>query len=71
MQEIHVQKVIESETLYLPELRSFLGQTVDIIVRPCPSAWLPDFWKHISKGWQGGPLVRPEQGDCDSRDALQ
>jgi hypothetical protein len=71
MHAIHLQKVVESETLYLPELRPFLGQTVDIIVRPRPSAWLPDFWEQIHKGWQGEPLVRPEQGVCDVQDALR
>lgn len=32
MNAIRIRKTIESETLYLPQLRPFVGRTVDIIV---------------------------------------
>lgn len=75
---IHIHTTIESETLHLPELRPLIGQSVEITVRPSPSndalpptEWLPGFWEKISTGWQGEPLVRPEQGSCETRDALR
>jgi hypothetical protein len=76
METLHLHKLIESETLYLPELRPLIGKTVEIIVKPSaaenpPTEWLPGFWEVISMGWQGEPLVRPEQGLCERRDALE
>jgi len=78
MNAIHIHTTIESETLHLPELRPLIGMTVDITVLPSPSSdasapkeWLPGFWDTISKGWQGEPLVRPDQGTCETRDALR
>lgn len=32
MNAIRIRKTIDSETLYLPQLRPFVGRTVDIIV---------------------------------------
>jgi hypothetical protein len=34
MNAIRIHKTIESETLYLPELKPLIGQTVEIIVLP-------------------------------------
>ena len=34
MQAIRVTKTLDSETLYLPQLRPFMGQEVEIIVLP-------------------------------------
>jgi hypothetical protein len=41
------------------------------IVRSAPKDWLPGFWEQLAKGWQGEPLVRPEQGEMETRDRLQ
>lgn len=80
MTTLHLHRTIESETLHLPELKAFIGQSVEIIVLGIgsgnkadspPAEWLPGFWKSLSQGWQGEPLVRPEQGTCDDRDALR
>lgn len=75
MTTIRVHRRIESETLHLPELKPLIGQTVEIIVHSVPGEspkeWLPGFWEKLSQGWQGETLVRPDQGVCDSRDALQ
>lgn len=38
MNAIRVRKKIDSETVYLPELRSLVGKTVEIIVREEPAA---------------------------------
>lgn len=41
MEAIHIHTTVNSETLYLPELKPFLGKVVEIIVReepPAPSA---------------------------------
>ena len=35
---IRIQKKIESETLYLPELKPLIGKTVEIVVREEPSS---------------------------------
>jgi hypothetical protein len=32
MNAIHIRKKLDSETLYLPELKSLIGKTVEIIV---------------------------------------
>lgn len=76
MKSIHIQMMIGSETVHIPELRPLIGQTVDIVVTPttgleAPTDWLPDFWEKIKKGWQGEPLVRPDQGVCEVRDKLR
>lgn len=34
IESIRIWKRIDSETLNLPELRSFIGETVEIVVRP-------------------------------------
>jgi hypothetical protein len=39
--------------------------------RCAPSGWLPDFWERLSHGWQGAPLERPTQGDCEIRTPLR
>jgi hypothetical protein len=33
MSSIHIHRKLDSETLYLPELRPLIGKTVEIIVR--------------------------------------
>lgn len=80
MKAIHIQTTIHSETLYLPELKPLIGHTVEIIVLETgstertekgPNEWLPSFWETISRGWQGEPLVRPDQGSADTRDPLR
>jgi hypothetical protein len=38
MNSIRVRKKINSETIYLPELRPLVGKTVEIIVREEPAA---------------------------------
>ena len=38
MQAITLTKKLESETLYLPELRPFVGREVEITVREAPAA---------------------------------
>ena len=32
MSTVHIRKTIDSETLHLPELRAFLGKTVEITI---------------------------------------
>jgi hypothetical protein len=77
MKSIHLQMTVNSETLHVPELKPLIGQMVDIIILPlgegksAPTEWLPGFWEKMSGGWQGEPLVRPEQGKPDIRDVLQ
>lgn len=80
MDIIHIHKTIDSETLHLPELKPVIGHTVEILVfesptipkiGAAPNTWLPGFWDEISHGWQGEPLVRPDQGACDARDPLR
>ncbi len=38
MQAITLTKKLESETLYLPELRPFVGREVEITIREAPAA---------------------------------
>src|SRR5688500_13362738 len=33
MNAIHIRKQLDSETVYLPELKPFIGKTVEIVVR--------------------------------------
>jgi hypothetical protein len=40
-------------------------------VRPAPKEWLPGFWERLAQGWQGEPLVRPAQGEMETRDRLR
>ncbi len=54
MHAIRIRKKLDSETLNLPELRSLLGQTVEIIV--------------LSE--EPVPGVRPGTGDWESFDRL-
>jgi hypothetical protein len=44
-----------------------------VVVEPtaAPSDWLPGFWEELSRGWQGEPLCRPEQGEAELRDPLR
>ncbi len=44
MNTIRIRKTIESETLTLPELRAFIGHTVEIVIEespPAPSGFVP------------------------------
>ena len=33
--------------------------------------WLPGFFERMAEGWQGEPLVRPPQGECEVREPLR
>lgn len=37
---VHIHRKVDSETLYLPEIRPFIGKIVEIIIREDPSASL-------------------------------
>ena len=54
MNAIRIRKKLDSETLILPELRSLLGQTVEIIVL----------------GEESVPGIRPGTGDWTAFDRL-
>jgi hypothetical protein len=54
MNAIRIRKKLDSETLHLPELRPFLGQTVEIIVL----------------GEETAPGIRPGTGDWMAFDRL-
>ena len=51
MTTIRIRKTIDSETLRLPELRPFIGQTVDIV---------------IGESTPAGTGITPGQGDWDT-----
>ncbi|MBO0698445.1 MAG: hypothetical protein J2P46_08630 [Zavarzinella sp.] len=51
MTTIRIRKTIDSETLRLPELRPFIGQTVDIV---------------IGESAPAGTGITPGQGDWDT-----
>lgn len=38
MDAIHIRTQVDSETLYLPELKPFIGKSVDIVVQETRSA---------------------------------
>ena len=38
MHVVRIRRTVESETLYLPELRPFLGKSVEIVVREEPAS---------------------------------
>jgi hypothetical protein len=46
---------------------------VVVLVEPAgaPAEWLPGFWEQLSKGWQGEPLTRPAQGECETRNPVR
>jgi hypothetical protein len=46
---------------------------VVVVVEPAvaPTEWLPGFWEQLSHGWQGEPLVRPAQGEFETRDTMR
>ena len=54
MQAIRVTKTLDSETLYLPQLRPFMGQEVEIIVLPTEA--------HAAKLSQQGVTTNPLAG---------
>lgn len=61
MQAIRVTKTLDSETLYLPQLRPFMGQKVEIIVLPSE-----DECVKVSMYGQGGnPLAGSVLRDDD------
>ena len=59
MTAIRIVKKIESETLTLPELRSFLGQQVEITVTETAAAAVEDRWKPLFD-IAGKDLIDPE-----------
>jgi hypothetical protein len=47
---------------------------VVIVVQPRMrdrEGWLPGFFESLAQGWQGEPLVRPPQGECERREPLR
>jgi hypothetical protein len=47
---------------------------VVVVVQPNKTegqGWLPDFFERMAQGWQGEPLERPPQGECEVREPLR
>lgn len=53
MSDIVILRKLDSDTLYLPELRGLIGKTVEIIVREQPAmpADVPERWRAL---WEIG-----------------
>jgi hypothetical protein len=72
MAAIRIRKTIDSDTLHLPELRPFIGQTVDITVEGPPTdtaaeaARVRAILDHIAAN-----RVTPPPGTPDSTDMLR
>ena len=49
MEAIKLQKMINSETLHIPELKRFFGKRVEIILLEVPSTDTTEKKKHIRK----------------------
>jgi hypothetical protein len=51
MSAIRIRRRIDSDTLTLPELREFIGRTVDIVIeeQPAPADTAAEFWASASK----------------------
>ena len=61
MQAIRVTKTLDSETLYLPQLRPFMGQEVEIIILPTE----PRAESHSADGAAAIPLAGSVLRDDD------
>jgi hypothetical protein len=72
MSAIRIRKTIDSETLHLPELREFIGQTVDITVEgpPLDPAERAARAKEILD-WIAAHRVTPPPGTPDSTEMLR
>ena len=72
MSAIRIRKMIDSDTLHLPELRPFIGQTVDITVEGPPvdpaerAARMKEILDHIAAN-----RVTPPPGTPDSTEMLR
>ena len=53
MSDIVIRCTVDSETLHLPELQSFIGKTVEIVIRERPEmpADVPERWRAL---WEIG-----------------
>lgn len=58
MNPVHIRKNLDSDTLYLPELRPFLGKSVEIVVQEvvAPAS------ENASDSSSKRPLARPAPG---------
>jgi hypothetical protein len=72
MAAIRIRKTIDSDTLHLPELRPFIGQTVDITVEgpPLDPAERAARAKEILD-WIAAHRVTPAPGTPDSTEMLR
>jgi hypothetical protein len=78
MSAIRVKTIIDSETLYLPELRAFIGHEVEIIVvdqEPRDVTKADEFWKArtldelaVAQGVFGASSIEQLYGDWNDAD---
>jgi hypothetical protein len=76
MKTLHFRQKAEANgqlRLDIPVGKADAECEVVVVVEPTvtPKDWLPGFWQQLSQGWQGEPLARPAQGECDRRDSLR
>ena len=75
MSSIRIRKRIDSDTLTLPELRAFIGRTVEIVIEEAPAGFVPGTgeWDAILVAAQTledyDYQARIDQDACDLRDA--
>lgn len=60
MQAIRVTKTLDSETLYLPQLRPFMGQEVEIIVLPTEARAAKVSGHDTAKNLLAGSVLRDD-----------
>jgi hypothetical protein len=80
MSAIHIRKQIDSETLILPELRPFIGSTVEIVIQKAAPTSVCDIpgspeWEAIMAAAQSledyDYQVKADQDACDISDARE
>jgi hypothetical protein len=80
MSAIHIRKQIDSETITLPELRPFIGSTVEIVIQetaPAPKRVIPGSqeWEAIIAASQSledyDYQAKKDQDTCDIREAQE
>jgi len=76
MKTLHFRQKTEANgqlRLDIPVGKADAECDVVVVVEPTvtPKDWLPGFWQQLAQGWQGEPLTRPAQGECERRDSMR
>jgi hypothetical protein len=72
MSAIRIRKTLESDTLHVPELRPYIGRTVEIVVEDPPADPAADAARAKEiLDWIAANRVKPVPGTPDSTEMLR